>query len=145
MTEVARPQPTETKLYIRSLNLNRGTEEDRARSPALDARLLYGPLSIDKIERSDDSTRVHFLIRLTLESDWLTIIAAFQGFQVYTGSHTDDQVRSQDFGTTIADGAASYIQEIVAYITGRSGINPLILPLTGGQFTLLREEQGEEK
>lgn len=137
------PLFTETKVYIRSLNITRGSEAERLRGPGrLEARLLYGPISIEKVDHSDDSTQVHFLVRLTLDSDWLSITAAFGGHQIYPEAYSDDRIRTESFLRTIAGGVAPYVQEIIANLTGRLGINPIIIPIGGDQVTIL-EGRGE--
>lgn len=142
--------PTETKLVLRSLNFTRASEAQRIKAAASEGgqvvalRLLYGPVTVDSVTGgADGNTKVDFGIRIRLEGDFLTFDAIFEGYNLYAGALPKGQ-SEKELGEATANAVAPYIQEIVAYVTGRAGINPIIVPLSGEVLSIAAEAKGEK-
>ena len=132
MNANAIPSSTETKFYIKSLDFNRATEEERMRMGGIvDARIFYGPLSVEKVEPLGDETKVSYILRFKFESTLMNLAADFAGYVIFPGTHTEKDLETVAFKQELARGVNPYMQEVIAYITGRAGISPLIIPLEG--------------
>ena len=132
----AQHRPSETKLILRSLNFARVSEAQRlaravAANQVIDMRLFYGPVTIESVsDGADGNVKVDFAIRLRMEGDFLTLDVGFEGYVIFVGTDLAG-VEAQQQSQAVAEVCAPYIQEIVAYVTGRAGINPVIVPIGG--------------
>ena len=132
----------ETKLILRSLNFTRASEAQRIATGAggiVSLQLLYGPVSVESVTvEADGNTKVDFVIRIRMEGDFLTFDASFEGYNKFLGAQFAG-AEAEQAPQAVAGACAPYIQEIVAYVTGRAGINPIIPPLGGEVLRILPE------
>ena len=138
--------PSETKVILRSLNFTRASEAQRKAlgvggGQLIELRMFYGPVIVEAVKLgADGNTTVDFGIRIRMEGDFLTFDASFEGYLLYVGALPEGQGEAELRKAT-ANSVASYIQEIVAYVTGRSGISPLIPPLGGEMLRIEAEKE----
>ena len=119
---------SEVKFHLLAVNFHR----DKSLLKAIDARVRFGPFEIgDVVSESDrGETTINFEVSIKLDSDPLDFDARFGGYALFPLAELPADPQSELIQRSLSVAIAPYVIEFCANLTGRSGINPLILPLT---------------
>lgn len=71
----------------------------------------------------------------------MNINGEFAGYELFQGDYEDAKVNTDEFKQAMAEHISPYLQEVLAYITGRAGISPLIVPLPNRNLMRVQKEQ----